>query len=210
MSMKKHFSVYLPMIIGGMLSIGHATAENYPYNQNEYPNYYENPNNRQTPYEYNYYDRNFRRDTNNEAYPRSTYRYEEPRVFTEFDDHRYMPTSQNQPNRSDAPNNVYQNKSLNQSTANYRPVLLTEEELLTQINNDSRTTYFKLDLEGKLLARQLAAQNKYTDKNQAVQEAAQQVAHQPNQNQPTYRTDEQLRSDRQGRWLKTNSSKNQQ
>lgn len=202
--MKRHFSMYLPMLIGGMLSIGHATAANYQYNQNEYPDYYMNPNNRETPYEYNYYERNYRSDENSEAYPSSTYHYVQPRVYTQFEDQRYAPSQASQNFRSDNEGNVYRNNMLNESSSNYRPRILTEDELLSQINNESRSIYFKMNIDGRVLARQLAAQSNYVDKNQAVRDAFQQASKNQNVQPATKQTGNNSRNN--NGWMRSSSS----
>lgn len=52
---------------------------------------------------------------------------------------------------------------------------LTEADLLRQLNAQGRAIYLSLDRDGRQLALQLASQNTYTDKNQAVKEAQKKV-----------------------------------
>lgn len=53
--------------------------------------------------------------------------------------------------------------------------ILTEQELFSQLNENGKNQYNQLDSKGKMIARQLAAQSNYSDKNQAVKDAANQT-----------------------------------
>lgn len=54
--------------------------------------------------------------------------------------------------------------------------MLTETELLNRLNDSTRAQYSSLSPEGKALALKLASSDQYKDKNDAVKEAAKQMA----------------------------------
>jgi len=54
--------------------------------------------------------------------------------------------------------------------------LITEDELLAQLNDDSKTAYHKMNYEGKILARKLASTGDFKNKNDAVLEARNRLA----------------------------------
>lgn len=55
--------------------------------------------------------------------------------------------------------------------------MISESDLLSQVNDQSKMDYSKLDAAGKMLARKLAAQPQYAaDKNQAIKEAVKRTA----------------------------------
>ena len=52
--------------------------------------------------------------------------------------------------------------------------IMTESDLLPQLNEAGKADYMRLDTDGKYLARKIAS--KYTDKNEAVRAAAQKMS----------------------------------
>lgn len=54
--------------------------------------------------------------------------------------------------------------------------MMSESELMSQLNENGKTTYRNLDAEGKALALKFAGQSNFQDKNDAVRAAADQIA----------------------------------
>lgn len=77
-----------------------------------------------------------------------------------------------QPNRGYTADN-FDDQSRLQSSTSYKKVM-TESELMSQLNSEGKTTFQGLDAEGKALALKFA--NQYDDKNFAVKMAANKMA----------------------------------
>ena len=84
-------------------------------------------------------------------------------------------TRSNSYQMNDQPSSSSTQEEMKSRATNRPESSLTEEQLLEQINPEARKVYLSLNPEGKALARQLAGQGSYRDKNFAVKEALRQM-----------------------------------
>lgn len=88
-----------------------------------------------------------------------------------------------QPGMPGDPQNYYKNTAYEttpntqqQRSQTFGTRTMSENEFVSQLDPQTRSTYLNLSPEGKALALRLAGQDTYIDKNQAVRDAAKQIS----------------------------------